>query len=164
MRTIILSLALALFWAVLHGEYSLRSLVIGCAVGWAVLTLLYRSQRSAMPYVVRPSARKAWRSAAYSLRLLWEILLAGLTVTRLVLDWRKSIRPGIIVVPADVKGDVEVTLLANSITLTPGTWTLDIPRDRSVLYVHALDLQDPEQTKADIKQRLEKFILRASRC
>lgn len=164
MKLILLNVALALCWATLNDDYGLPTLVVGYAIGWALLLLLRRTFADGTASTFRLSPRKLWYSAAYTVRLIFEILLAGLVVTRSIIRWKTAIRPGIIVVPADVKGDVEVTLLANSITLTPGTWTLDIPNDRRALYVHALDVQEPEQTKADIKQRLEKFILRASRC
>lgn len=164
MKAVPLGVALAVLWAVLHEEYSLRSLVIGGVIGCALLILLYQAPGTGMPEIVAPSGRKYWRSGLYALRLVWEIVLAGLTITRLILRRHLGLQPGVIVVPADVRGDVEVTLLANSITLTPGTWTLDVPRDQSVLYVHALDAPDPEQTRSDIKQRLEKFVVEASRC
>ncbi|MBI4317294.1 MAG: Na+/H+ antiporter subunit E [Chloroflexi bacterium] len=164
MRHIGLNVALALFWATLNDNYSLPTLVVGYAVGWVVLSLVHTKGGAVVGLGTRRQMRRLWYGIDYVLHLIWEILLAGWTVTRLVFRWRMGIRPGIIAVPADVKGDGEVTALANSITLTPGTWTLDVPADRRVLWVHALDLQDPEQTKTDIKQRLERFILRASRC
>ena len=61
--------------------------------------------------------------------------------------------------PLDAKTDAEITLLANVVTLTPGTLSLDVSPDRSTLYVHAMFLESPEALRRDIKEGFEKRIL-----
>ena len=68
-------------------------------------------------------------------------------------------RPGIIAVPLDAKTDVEITLLANLVSLTPGTISLDVSDDRSVLYVHAMFVEDPQRLCQEIKSGFERRIL-----
>jgi multicomponent K+:H+ antiporter subunit E len=82
-------------------------------------------------------------------------VVANLSVASLVLRPRRPIRSGIVKVPLAVKTDAGITLLAHSITLIPGTMTVDVAVDRSYLLVHVLDLDDPEATVAEIKRALE---------
>lgn len=65
--------------------------------------------------------------------------------------------------PIEAKTDLEITLLANLITLTPGTLTLDVAPDRKSLYVHAMFVDDPEQIRAEIKNGMERRLLEVMR-
>ncbi|RAI32921.1 Na+/H+ antiporter subunit E, partial [Rhodoplanes roseus] len=73
------------------------------------------------------------------------------------------ISPGLIAYPLRVNRDFEITLLANLITLTPGTLSVDVSEDRRTLYIHAIDVPDPDQLKRDIAQGFERKILEAFR-
>ena len=68
-------------------------------------------------------------------------------------------RPGIVAVPLDAKTDQEITLLANLITLTPGTLSLDVSHDKRTLYVHAMFVDSPESVRDSIKNGFEKRLL-----
>jgi multicomponent Na+:H+ antiporter subunit E len=68
-------------------------------------------------------------------------------------------KPGIIAVPLDAETDFEITLLANLITMTPGTLSLDLSDDRKTLYVHAMYITDPEKIRHSIKHDLERRVL-----
>lgn len=69
--------------------------------------------------------------------------------------------PGVVAIPLDARTDVEITLLANLITLTPGSVSLDLSEDRRVLYVHAMyiDGGDVEAYRRSIKEGLERRVL-----
>ena len=71
-----------------------------------------------------------------------------------------SIR-GFIAFPLTVESDFEIALLANLITLTPGTLSVDVSEDRKVLYIHCIDVPDPEGTIADIRNGFERKIMEA---
>lgn len=75
------------------------------------------------------------RLAGYFLK---ELVVANIKVTYEVLTPNNRLSPAVISVPVDLDSDGEITLLANMITLTPGTLTIDISEDRRFLYVHAL--------------------------
>ena len=68
-------------------------------------------------------------------------------------------KPGIVSVPLDAKTDVEITFLANLITLTPGTLSLDVSTDRKVLYVHSMYVHNKQEFIDDIKNGFEKRLL-----
>ena len=73
-------------------------------------------------------------------------------------DLKSALRPAIIAYPLTVKSDAEITLLANMITLTPGTLSIDVAEDRSVIYVHVLQLGDREALVAGIANGFERRI------
>ena len=81
----------------------------------------------------------------------------------LVLKPDMNLKPGIFAYPLKVDRDFEITLLANLITLTPGTLSVDVSDDRRFLYVHALDCSDPEKTREDIADGFERKIMEAFR-
>lgn len=163
-RSIPLYILLTLFWMGLEQEVTLRGVVTGFLLSVAAVTLSrYLLPGTAMADRI-PSAREVWFALVYLARLLYEIALANWTVLKHVLRPKLTIKPGIVAVPTRMKGDVEVSILANSITLTPGTWTLEPSEEESVLYVHALDAGDPDDVRRAISERLEEHILRFTRC
>ena len=94
---------------------------------------------------------------------LWELLKANLRVAYEVLTPGFRFRPGVIMIPLDARSDAEITLLANLISLTPGTLSLDVSADRRVLYVHAMFIDDPERVKRQIKQGFERRVIEVLR-
>lgn len=96
------------------------------------------------------------------LKLVWlflyELVLSALRVARDVLTPKMRFRPGIIGVPLTVEDDVQITLLANLITLTPGTMSVDVSTDKTTLYVHAMHGDDPDGLIHDLRQGFERQI------
>jgi multicomponent Na+:H+ antiporter subunit E len=92
---------------------------------------------------------------------VWQLILSNLRVAYDVVTPTHYMRPGVIAVPLDAKTDAEITLLANLITLTPGTLSLDLSPDRGVLYVHTMyiDQDDVERARRQIKDNLERRVL-----
>lgn len=89
---------------------------------------------------------------------------ANWDVVKHVLAWQIRIRPGFLEVPMEAATDFEITSLANSITLTPGTISVHIPPDQKSIIIHALDVgDDPEAVRQDVIQTLEANILRWTR-
>lgn len=89
---------------------------------------------------------------------------ANLDVVKLVLAPTMAIRPGFIEVPMEAETDLEITSLANSITLTPGTITVHVDRARRTILIHALHVgDDPEAVRADVRDTLEANILKWTR-
>ncbi|MEJ5298838.1 MAG: Na+/H+ antiporter subunit E [Armatimonadota bacterium] len=154
-------MVLALAWAALHGEFSLTSLSVGFAVGYLLLALLVRGGLVGdNPYTARVS-----RAAGFIVFFLWELVLANIRIAYDVLTPKHHMQPGIVAIPLDAKTDAEITLLANFITLTPGTLSLDVSEDRSVLYIHAMYIQngDADALRADVKQGFERRLLETLR-
>lgn len=91
----------------------------------------------------------------------WELARSVWDVARTALALRRTGRSAIVAIPLDVKSDAGITLLANMITLTPGTTTLHISDDRSVLYAHVLNYSP--DTVAQIKNGFERHVMEVLR-
>jgi multicomponent Na+:H+ antiporter subunit E len=102
------------------------------------------------------------RLAAY---FIWALLLANLRVAYDVIAPRPRMKPGIVGIPLEARTNLEITLLANMITLTPGTLSLDVSADRRMLYVHEMyiDPGNVDAVRDRIKDGFEKRLLRVLR-
>jgi multicomponent Na+:H+ antiporter subunit E len=148
---------LALAWAALTAEFRPANLGIGFLVGYLIL---FFSQ----PVVGRSNYfLKVWQLVVFLLYFLWEMIRASVRVAHDVLTPTIYSRPGVVAVPLDARTDEEITLLANLITLTPGTVSLDVSEDRRVLYVHGMFIDDLEAFRRDLKMGLERRLLEAMR-
>ncbi len=108
--------------------------------------------------------RRLYFALRYILIFAKELTIANYQVAKLVLTPKLKIRPGFVAVPMEADTDFEVTCLANSITLTPGTITVHLPAERHVIVIHALDVTDDPQTVRDsVKNALEANILKFTR-
>lgn len=112
--------------------------------------------------------RSAWplrviRSIGFIFFFLKELLVSSVRVAVDVLKPSFTFTPGVIAFPLTAKSDLEITLLANVISLTPGTLSLDVSDDRKMLYVHAMYADDPEAVRVEIRAGLEKRLLEAMR-
>lgn len=96
---------------------------------------------------------------------LKELVSASLRVAYEVLTPQDHMRPAVVAVPLEAKTDLEITLLANFITLTPGTLSIDVSEDRKTLYVHEVYMKsgETEKVKKQIKSGFEKKILKITR-
>ena len=106
---------------------------------------------------------RAWRWIALLGFLLKEIVVSALGVAWLVVQPRLRLRPAFIEYPLTVTTDVQITLLANMITLTPGTLSVDVSDDRRTFLIHALDVADPEVLIGRIAAGFETRILGVTR-
>jgi len=66
-----------------------------------------------------------------------------------------------VAIPLRATKDVSITAIANTISLTPGTLTIDVSDDLAKIYVHSIDASDPEALKVSIRDKLEKYVLEA---
>jgi multicomponent Na+:H+ antiporter subunit E len=108
------------------------------------------------------------RAVVYFLRYLVilarEIVLASISVTKLVLGPLDRLRSGFVALPLDAETDLEITVFANSITLTPGTITVHVDRQRRTLVMHAIDIgKEPEELRQSTKAVLEANVLKWTR-
>ncbi len=106
--------------------------------------------------------RAARSHAGLALTFLAQLFLSAWAVARAVLAPRPAYRPAILAVPLDLRSDAEIALLANMVSLTPGTTSLHVSDDRRTLYVHVLDAGDPDKVVADIKSHFESKLLGAA--
>lgn len=96
----------------------------------------------------------------FILAYLWELTKSNFQVARAVLSLRIRVRPGFVQVPIELQNEHAQLLLANLITMTPGTVTVDISVDRRTLFIHSFDVPSPESVREGIKQSLESRVKR----
>lgn len=106
--------------------------------------------------------RRVPRIVAFLLFFLWELVLANLRVALEVLTPGFSMTPGIVRVPTTTRNDWEVMLLANAISMTPGTLSLEVSDEGRDLFVHSLYVRSREEFLEDIA-KMERVLLRAVR-
>ena len=146
------SILLAVAWAALHGEVTLMNLLVGYAVGYAILALLARG--GVMPSTLVSRTRRALGLAAF---FAWELLLANFRVAADVLRGNR-IEPAVVAIPLDVTSDGEILLLSMLINITPGSVTIDLSDDRRTLYVHVMHMTSAEKTRREIKDGFERRV------
>ena len=136
---------------------------IAVAAGLAVALLVAGTSRPAAPSRLGPwlaPRRYVW-ALVYAGVFLWHVVLANLDVAYRVLHPRLPIRPGIVKIRTTLQSTAARTLLANSITLTPGTLTVEI-LDGGCLYVHWLNVRTTDSAEASMRiaARLERILQR----
>lgn len=144
-----LSLTLVLVWLLLVNELSLGQALLGAVLG--VLIPLYTSSF----WPERPHPARPGLLARYLLRLFRDILVANLQVARLVLGPRARLRPALIAYRLELTDEFAITMLASTISLTPGTVSADLSPDRRTLLIHVLSTDDPDALRAGIRARYE---------
>lgn len=156
---IILFLIAFLVWSLLTWVPDAQHLIIGIFVAWLV-TFMVSDLFNSQPKVAKLPLRAFYFCVFYLPIFLWECLKANIDVAYRVLHPALPINPGIVKVETSLKSDVALTFLANSITLTPGTLSVDIDKDNGVLYIHWIDVKakDVESCTRIIVQRFERIL------
>jgi multicomponent Na+:H+ antiporter subunit E len=147
------NLLLALVWVAMTGAFDVVNLLLGFAFGFALLYLLQR--------VIGRSGyfRKSAVLLNFVAFYVLEVVRSNIRVAVDVATPASRAQPCVLAVPLDAQTDVEITLLANLITMTPGSLAIDVADDRSVIYVHAMYVDDPDAFRRQIKDDLERRVL-----
>jgi len=154
----ILSLALLVSWLFLNNSVHPRMILLGIAFGIAI-PLFTKPFWPDRPQICSVGALFRFLPV-----FIWDIVVANMQVAWLIVNFRRKLRPAWVVVPLDITDPYAITTLANVISLTPGTVSSEIGPDRKTLLVHGLDVDDPGETVARIKQRYEKPIKEIFEC
>ncbi|MFU8848405.1 MAG: Na+/H+ antiporter subunit E [Opitutales bacterium] len=138
-------IAFTLVWASLLGAFDFLTLLSGFALGLGLFRLTLN--KPSLNY-----RKSIYGLLRFSIFYLKEILLSNLRIAIDVLRARPAIQPGIVVLNVDHLSPRATVVVANLITMTPGTLSLDMDEHNRFLYVHCLYLQDPEQTRDSMQQ------------
>lgn len=147
----LLTLTLVIVWQMLVNYVSLGTLVFGLILG-TVIPLI-----TAPYWPDRPRLKSPMMIVEFILVVLWDIVVANIVVAKTILFTRNtSMQPAFVTIPLDLRTPEAITVLAGTITMTPGTVSSDIAADGRSLLVHCLNAPDPDAVVADIKQRYER--------
>ncbi len=147
-----------LLWLLLSFTFDWQHLVTGLAVALLVALSMGDMFTEKAPHWFQPR-RYAW-FLVYIAVFAWECLKANIDVASRVLHPRLPINPGIVKVKTKLKTETGLTLLANFITLTPGTFSVDVDQENGFLYIHWIDVktQDVEEASRMICAKFERIL------
>ena len=132
----------------------LVGIVLALLISWLAGHFLITTERSQHPI------RRILFFIIYIFKFFWEMIKANFEVAYLVIHPNLPIRPGIVKIKTKLKKDSAITVLSNSITLTPGTLTVDVNKDEQELYIHCIkvETESVEEATKQIGQRFEKTL------
>jgi multicomponent K+:H+ antiporter subunit E len=146
----VLTAFIATVWIVLVNSLSFGHILLGLALG----VIIPRFSSAYWPN--RPVIKRPFRIIEYVIIVLWDIMISNLQVAYWVLFRRgQSLRSRFVTVPLDLQTPEAITVLAGTITLTPGTLSADVAADGSAILVHCLETLNPDATTRQIKSRYE---------
>lgn len=160
MRRLALIAWLTVLWVVLWRDLTVANVASGALVAVTILTL-YRlraltvGERPAREHTVRPLAL-----ARFAGWFVYKLVVSNVVVAREIVTPRDTIRSGVIAVPVIGHSDLVTTVVADAISLTPGTLTIEVRHDPPILYVHVMHLYDVDRVRRNILT-LELMIVRA---
>lgn len=146
------NILLAFVWVALTGTFTLGNFAFGFTICFGIMWLISANRRKDQYFTRIP------RIIFFFFYFIYELVKANYQVASDVITF-KNVRPGIIRVPLDAKTNLEITLLANFINLTPGTIIVDMSDDRKVFYIHTIRVKNREQFIHEIKNGFEKRLL-----
>ncbi len=145
----IFSLVLLLVWLLLNNTLSAGHILLGSVIAlvlpWATASF----------WADQLHLHKPGLALRFLLLVLWDITVANIQVAKLILNPRRKLRPAFVHYPLDMDNDFAITVLAATISLTPGTVSIDVSSDHRTLLLHGLDVDDEAALIADIKSRYE---------
>jgi multicomponent Na+:H+ antiporter subunit E len=157
MNYFFLNLFLAMAWMLINGSYNSLNFVIGFSVGFFALRL-------SQPFGLKTSYFRRFKAALkLMLYFCYEMIVSVARVGWDVVTPTHLSEPDIVYVPLDVNTDLEITLLANMVSLTPGSLSLDVTPDKKYLIVHAMFAPKHDVVIKGIKDGLERLILEVTR-
>ena len=150
----LLTLILAVVWIMLQNKVTAGMVVFGIILGIIIPRI------TAIWWPDSPKGFRMGKMIPYSIIVLWDIVVANLQVAWIVISVPNAkLKPAWIVVPLELKSPEAITVLAGTITLTPGTVSADLSSEGNSLLVHVLHTDDPDAVRDDIKTRYERRLL-----
>lgn len=153
-----LSVLLLLVWQLLMNGVSAGSLIMGAVLGLLIPILTH------LFWPDPPKLHRPLLFIGFGLRVLSDILIANFEVAKLILGSSRRLQPAFVVYPLDLRNEFAISLLATTVSLTPGTVSADISEDHCSLLIHGLDVPDEGDLIDTIKQRYEKPLMEMFEC
>ncbi|MCU0652529.1 MAG: Na+/H+ antiporter subunit E [Candidatus Omnitrophica bacterium] len=149
-----------IFWLILSWTLTAENIIIGAVLGICVSFLTSELFNKDAKLLKKP-LRYLW-FFYYIPVFLWECLKANIDGAYRVIHPSLPMRPGIVKVKTNLKSETALTFLANTLTLNPGTMTVDIDQAGGFLYVHWVDVKTDDVEKATeyIVRKFERILMR----
>lgn len=157
MRLFIFNTLLALVWAALTGIFTPANFLAGFVLGFIMLSV------AQSVFGNRSYAWRGYKLVTFLLYFLWELMRANIRIARDIITPKHYMTPGLIRFPLDAKSDIEITLLASIVSLTPGTLCIDVSADKKTMYIHAMYVSNADDFRREIKEGFERRLLEVLR-
>ncbi|WP_121639710.1 Na+/H+ antiporter subunit E [Virgibacillus sp. Bac330] len=154
---IVINLIIAFMWMFLSESYSVPSFIAGYLLGILLLFLLRRFIPDTFYF------RRVVKIVSLIFLFIKELLSSNIEIVKLVYSPKPNFEPAIFELPTELKSNWEITLLANLISLTPGTLSVAVSRDNTKLFIHGMDIADNNVAISSIKNTFEKAIMEVTR-
>lgn len=146
MKVLLTNIVLAIVWIFLTGHFTYVNMIFGFIIGYIVI-LISQPQEGCNNYVKRfPIV------ISFLFFFLWELIKANIKVAYDVVTPTNYMKPGVVSYNLEANTDLEITLLMNLISLTPGTLSLDVSFDRKTLYIHAMYLDNIKEFRSEMRK------------
>jgi multicomponent K+:H+ antiporter subunit E len=152
------SVLLFIVWLLLNNTVAPGHLVLGAFL--AIVIPLFTSGMQDP----QPGLHKPFIIIRYVFMVIGDIIVANFEVALLVIGSSKNLTPAFVAVPLNIEHEFPITILASTVSLTPGTVSAEISEDKQWLYVHVLNLSDKDELIALIKQRYERPLMEIFQC
>lgn len=152
MRPSVWNIILAVVWVALSGNFTAAGFLAGLLVGYLVLAV------AGPAFGVHGYGLRAFRAIGFVLYYLYELVVSNLRVALDVIRPRMRSRPAFVAIPVDDLNPAQITLLANLITMTPGTLSIDVSRDESTLYIHGMFVDSPDALRRSIERGFKRRV------
>ena len=152
-RILLTNIVLTFIWTLLTGDFHWYNFILGFVLSLIFLWVTDHSNKTTRYFWYFPKV------ISFLFFFIYELTKANIQVAYEVITPTHNMKPGIVKIPLDLETDVEITLLASLITLTPGTLSLDVSKDKKVLYVHSMYVHDRDDFIAGIKNGFETKII-----
>ncbi|MCG7600672.1 Na+/H+ antiporter subunit E [Halomonas sp. McH1-25] len=158
LRTPLLSILLLIVWLLLVRSMAIGHILLG---GFLSIIIPLVTRRF---WDVQPSVKKPWLLLRFVLRVLADIIVANLEVAWLIVNPWRRLKPAFVEYPLMLEERFTITLLANTISLTPGTVSANLRMDGKTLLIHALNVEDEEALIEEIRERYERPLKEIYEC
>ncbi|MFK7764443.1 MAG: Na+/H+ antiporter subunit E [Roseobacter sp.] len=146
-----LTILLTIVWVALQNNVTAGMVVFGIILGIVIPRI------TAVWWPDRPGGLRLGLALSYIMLVMWDIIVANIHVAWIILTKSNAqMQPAWVEIPLDLKTPEAITVLAGTITLTPGTVSADLSNEGHSLLVHALDAPDPDAVRDEIKERYER--------
>jgi len=149
----ILSIVLLVTWLLLNNTIAMGHVVLGTILGILIpwFTSAFWPEKICLG--------KASVFLRFAMVVAYDIIVANMTVAKLILSPNDSLKPNFLHIPLDITHPLGISVLASTISLTPGTVSTDLSEDKKTLIVHALHVEDADAEIAAIKSRYERPLM-----
>lgn len=154
---VLVNLLIGVIWMFLQDDWSVLTFFSGYLFGLLVLYILRRYLPTKFYLVTLLAIFQLF------MVFIYELFTSSILVIKQIIRPKINITPGIITLETQLEGDLEVTLLALLLTLTPGSVVIEVSSDSKKFYIHAMDIPESSNAVLQSKVKFEKAIKKVTR-